>query len=227
MLRSSWLWSDWRYRVVVGLIYDPGHLWPESTHDLIWGSSPVYAWPLTKRGPTSSIVCSKDLLRWHPQRALPAQCTRVRALERPSVLYLVHWKDPPVLYLCAIYGVLVGACRRKDETHPIHVCTWFSPSYFVSEWKDVDTKICLDLGTGFEWLTNLVPKLNLGYKRSWWQLNQDYKLVFWQLIPYIWRRKKILRFMTYAKKRWTPPFSPAPIMAYCHEFHYCIPSLYL
>ena len=51
MLRSSWLWSDWRYRVVVGLIYDPGHLWPESTHDLIWGSSPVYAWPLTKRGP--------------------------------------------------------------------------------------------------------------------------------------------------------------------------------
>ena len=120
MLRSSWLWSDCRYRVVVGLIYDPGHLWPESTHDLIWGSSPVYAWPLTKRGPTSSIVCSKDLLRWHPQRALPAQCTRVRALERPPSYISCSGKTPPVLYLCALYGVLVGACvqvKRRDPSY--------------------------------------------------------------------------------------------------------------
>ena len=119
MLRSSWLWSDCRYRVVVGLIYDPGHLWPESTHDLIWGSCPVYAWPLTKRGPTSSIVCSKDLLRWHPQRALPAQCTRVRALERPSVLYLVHWKDPPgLIFMRALWSPCGRVqVKRRDPSY--------------------------------------------------------------------------------------------------------------
>ena len=141
MLRSSWLWSDCRYRVVVGLIYDPGHLWPESTHDLIWGSSPVYAWPLTKRGPqhklnslfqrSAALASSLCFTFTVHAGSCTGETSRLisHALERPPILYLVHWKDPPsyisrtgktspVLYLCALYGVLVGACAR-EKTRPI------------------------------------------------------------------------------------------------------------
>ena len=163
MLRSSWLWSDCRYRVVVGLIYDPGHLWPESTHDLIWGSSPVYAWPLTKRGPTSSIVCSKDLLRWHPQCALPAQCTRVRALERPPVLYLVHWKDPPgLIFMRALWSPCGRVCAR-EKTRPILFMFVHDFPPLISKWKDVDwNKNSSGNGTQF-WINDEV-----GAKVEYW-----------------------------------------------------------
>ena len=171
---------------------------------------------IDQEGPTSSIVCSKDLLRWHPQCALPTQCTRVRALERPPVLYLVHWKDPPVLYLCAVYGVLVGACAWKDQTHPIHVCTWFPPPNFLLyiRMKRCWLKHKNTVGNGKWW----------SWCRGWILVIKDHGANWTNITNWsfdnLWRGKKSSN-LWHLPRNVGPPLSP--IMTYCHKFYSFIP----
>ena len=148
----------------------------------------------------------------------------------------VHWRDPPsyiscsgktppVLYLCALYGVLVGACVHVKRRDPSYSCLHmiFLPLY-QNEKMLTETKIRLEMGPSFGLMMKSVPKLNIGYKRSWCQLNQNYKLVFWQLIAYEGVKKS--SNLWHLPRNVGRPLPPPSIVAYCHKFYSCIPSLY-
>ena len=138
MLQSSWLWFDWRYPLVVGLIYDPGHLWPVCPR-MTWSQAAVYAL-------TSSLLDSlltSSLLKLHSTGEKKANAASVimppqiqmlwgntwqYTMEKSctcswlnSHIHKICWAGIPTLCL----ALVSSSCSCTGKDHPSYLCALY------------------------------------------------------------------------------------------------------